>query len=220
MHGWVIRCAASLALGWGLACAQTAPPPATTGTNDIKTPFLDNYKPSEELQRRALGPLRIIKSLGDTGTAKKTVAPPVAPVAAPAIKPKVDDSANKTAKLAPAASESPVPEPKPVAAAVVTAPEVEPPVPVKEVNRELFILSQEPPLVRGALARELEVARRVLVKVAFDVNPDGQTAQIEITSSNNRKFNNAVRDAVAQWRFRPIDEGVRVETEVAFSSEE
>jgi TonB family protein len=199
----------------GISLAQTpAPAPAKTdGSNaDIKTPFLDNYTPSEEVKRRALGPLRIIKQLGDQ---KKPVTP-AAPAPAPAPvsvapKPKPEEKAEKVPEPVVAKVEVPV-----VVPVVAPAPAPEIPKVAKKVNNELIPVSQEPPVYNRNLMRETQ---RALVKVAFDVKPDGSTAGMEVTASNNRRLNTSAMDAVSRWKFKPIDETVRVEIELVFSAE-
>lgn len=212
--------------------AQNATPakPASS-SNEIKTPFLDNYTPSEEVQRRALGPLRIIRSLGEA-TQKKAAAAAAANVpapAAPAPKPKIDESATRVAKAVQGTAPANLPantpvaaeEAPPVAAAVVTPPAAQAvaaavAAPAKEPNLQIIPVSQVAPVPGRNVMRDVSKA---LVRVAFDINMDGKTSGVEIVSSNNRKFNSAVVEAVAQWRFKPIDEAVRVETEIAYSAE-
>lgn len=212
----------------GLALAQTAPPAKTDG--DIKTPYLDNYTPSEEVKRRALGPLRIIKQMSDqrkpaTATAAPAAAPTPAPVPAVAARPKAEDTAAKVEKKAAAVAESPAPAPEPVAAAVpapAPAPVAPPPEPVqvaRQVNTELIPLVQDAPVLSRNLMKEIP-ASGGLVKVAFDVLPNGSTGNLQVVSSNSRRLNSAAIEAVSKWRFKPIDEPVRVDIELRFSAPE
>lgn len=217
---WVAGWALFLTQASGLVLAQTAPPAKTDG--DIKTPYLDNYTPSEEVKRRALGPLRIIKQMGDQ---KKPAAPTPAPVVTPAPavapKPKAEEASAKADKRAPVVetpAEPPVavaaPAPAPVAASVVPPPE--PPKVAKRVNTELIPLAQDPPVLNRNLMREIP---KGVVKVAFDVNPDGSTSDVHAVATTNRKLNPSAIEAVSKWRFKPIDETVRVDIELSFSSE-
>jgi len=80
---------------------------------------------------------------------------------------------------------------------------------------ELIPLSQEPPVLNRNLMRDIPNGGG-LVKVAFDVKPDGTTGDIQVVSSNNRKLNSSAIDAVSKWRFKPIDEAVRVDIELRF----
>lgn len=218
----------------GLALAQTAPPAKTDG--DIKTPYLDNYTPSEEVKRRALGPLRIIKQMGDqrkpaAATAAPAAAPtpPPAPAPVPAVaaRPKAEDTAAKVEKKAAPVAESPAPTPvpEPVAVAVpapAPAPVAPPPEPVqvaRQVNTELIPLVQDAPVLSRNLMRAIP-ASGGLVKVAFDVLPNGNTGNVLVVSSNSRGLNSAAIEAVSKWRFKPIDEPVRVDIELRFSAPE
>jgi TonB family protein len=202
----------------GTSLAQTPAPAKPDGsTSDIKTPFLDNYTPSEEVKRRALGPLRIIKQLGD----QKKPAVPATPTPAPtpvsvAPKPKVEEKPEKTPEPVVAkAVEVPVIAPL-IAPVVSPAPAPEIVKVAKKVNNELIPVSQDPPVFNRNLMRDTPHA---LVKVAFDVKPDGSTSGMEVTASNNRRLNSSAMDAVSRWKFKPIDETVRVEIELAFSSD-
>lgn len=221
---WVAGWTLFLSQASGLALAQTPPPAKTDG--DIKTPYLDNYTPSEEVKRRAMGPLRIIKQMGDQKkpAAAPAPAPTPAPVASPAPaaapKPRVEETSVRAEKKSPSV-ETPAPPPPAVVAAPATAPVTtpvapppEPPKVAKQVNLELIPIRQDPPIYNRTLMRD---SVNALVKVAFDVNPDGSTSGIQVTSSNNRRLNSSATDAVAKWKFRPIDEVVRVEVDISFS---
>jgi TonB family protein len=223
--GWAIF----LLQASGLAQAQTVPPAKTDG--DIKTPFLDNYTPSEEVKRRAMGPLRIIKQTVDQKKpATPAAAPSPAPVSSPApsvvAKPRVEEATAKVEKKVPVAetpaapqpvvvaAPAPVPVPAPVVAPLTPPPE--PPKVAKHVNTELIPLAQDPPVINRNLMREIP---KGVVKVAFDVNPDGTTSDVQAVSSTNRRLNASAVEAVSKWRFKPIDESVRVDIELSYSSE-
>lgn len=227
--GWTLV----LAQASGLAVAQTTPPPKTD--SDIKTPYLDNYTPSEEVKRRAMGPLRIIKQMGDQ---KKTTtpapspapaaaaAPAPAPVAPP--KPKVEETAKAEKKVpaaetqaapaptpapAPAATATAAPAPTPAPAAAPVTPPPEPAKVAKQPNLDLIPIRQDSPIYNRNMMREMTQA---VVRVAFNVNPDGHTSDIEVTYSRNSRLNKPATDAVAKWLFKPIDEPVRAEIELMF----
>ena len=87
---------------------------------------------------------------------------------------------------------------------------------VKAPNLELIPIRQDPPAYTRAMARNRAEG---VVKVAFDINMDGSTSDIQVASSTNRILNTSALEAVAKWRFKPIDEDVRVEIELAFSSD-
>lgn len=224
---WVAGWALFLIQASGLAQAQTAPPAKTDG--DIKTPYLDNYTPSEEVKRRALGPLRIIKQMGDQkkpAAPTPAPAPVVSPAPAAAPKPKVEEISAKADKKASVVETPASPPPVAVAPVAVTAPApaavVPPPEPVKvarQVNTELIPVVQDPPVLNRNAMRDIPGGGG-LVKVAFDVKPDGTTGDIQVVSSNSRRLNTSAMDAVAKWRFKPIDETVRVDIELRFAPPE
>jgi TonB family protein len=60
---------------------------------------------------------------------------------------------------------------------------------------------------------------RATVKVAFDVNEKGDTENLEVVGSTNRRLNTAATDAVAKWKFEPLDDAVRVEIDLVFNNE-
>jgi TonB family protein len=221
----------------GLALAQTQPQPPVKADTDTKTPFLDNYTPSEEVKRRALGPLRIIKQSGEQK--KPATAAPTAPALKPApvvtTKPKVEETAAKAEEkrtlaveaAAPAAAPAPAPVPAAVPIAVIApptapaavAPPPEPAIVARQVNTELIPVAQDPPEFNRSLMRDIPRGGGV-VKVAFDVMPDGTTGGIQVVSSNSRRLNTSAVDAVAKWRFKPIDVTVRVDIELHFESQD
>ncbi|MCG2592838.1 energy transducer TonB [Ramlibacter sp. XY19] len=55
-----------------------------------------------------------------------------------------------------------------------------------------------------------------VVRVAFDLNPDGSTANVKVVSSTNRSLNRPSVDAVSNWKFQPVDEVLTIETELAY----
>jgi TonB family protein len=229
--------AALLLAGWlhGASRAQTPQPKPDAAPGDITTPFLDKYIPSEEVKRRALGPLRIIKQQGDQKLveAKKPAATvpsaaraatarakaEEAPAAADNNPPAAQTTAPAAQTIAPAPEAPPAVEVEVAAPAPVLIPIAPLPEPValaKPVNLELIPVSQEPPEWQPRLMPDNP---RALVKVAFDVNLDGNTSGIQITASSNRRLNASATEAVAKWKFKPIDEVVRVEIELQYSRE-
>ena len=80
----------------------------------------------------------------------------------------------------------------------------------------LVPLRQEAPVLTGALLRE---AAAGVVKVAFDVKPDGSTTAVRVSSSTNRKLNGAAVAAVAKWQFAPIDDTRQIEVDLVFATE-
>lgn len=226
MSAWVLLLLNSVAQ------AQTTPPAKNDKTDETKPSYLEGYVPSEEMKRRAMGPLRIIKQTADTK--RNAPAPTPAPIPAPAPTPapapavarhKAEEVAPKAAAIveAPAPLPAPVvaapaPTPPPIAQPAKPAPAPEPvQVAEQHKNTDLIPISQDAPIIPRNLLREMP---KGVVKVAFDVNPDGRTSAVQVVSSTNRKLNNSATDAVAKWRFKPIDETVRVEIDLNFSMDE
>ena len=216
MSAWV------LLLLHSVAQAQTTPP--AKADEEVKPSILEGYVPSEEAKRRAMGPLRIIRQTSDQRRqAAPTPAPEVKPTpvsAAPA--PAPARPRNEPAVVERAAAVVEVPEPAPVIVAPVPAPapvQVAKPAPVPTPppaprNMDLIPISQDPPVLSRALLRENP---RGIVKVAFDINPDGRTGDVQVISSTNRRLNTVATEAVAKWRFKPIDESVRVDIDLNFT---
>ena len=108
---------------------------------------------------------------------------------------------------------APAPAPEPVAA---VAPRPAPPAPVAAVaaiRREIIPVKTDEPRLTAALLRERPSG---IVKVTFEVRPDGSTGEVKVVSSTNRALNRASVEAVSGWKFEPVDEVVTVETELAY----
>jgi TonB family protein len=121
----------------------------------------------------------------------RAAAAPVAPLAA-----------TEPAQTAPAVAE-------PVQSAART-PAAEPRV---AVRREIIPLRTDEPRLAAALLRERPNG---VVRVQFDVQPDGSTSAVKVLTSSNRALNRATVDAVSGWKFQPVDEVLTVETEIAY----
>ena len=106
----------------------------------------------------------------------------------------------------PAPAAQPVPEP---VAALAPRPTEPPPV----VHLEIIPIKTDEPRLPNALLRERPSG---VVKVAFDVMRDGSTSAVRVVSSTNRALNKASVEAVAGWKFQPVDEVLPVETELAY----
>ena len=211
------------------ALAQTPAPAKPASSADIATPYLSDYVPSEALKRQALGPMRIIQSQSKKDKEKeKAAAPAAAP--APVAKAPAKEAAAKPAApapmVSPAAVAAAVPQASPVAESVAApVPTPPPPVatqaPVPQVaarprRTELIPVRQDPPRFSPSLMRD---SQRATVKVAFDVNEKGDTENLEVVGSTNRRLNSAATDAVAKWKFEPLDDAVRVEIDLVFNNE-
>ncbi|MDP2371273.1 energy transducer TonB [Rhodoferax sp.] len=80
----------------------------------------------------------------------------------------------------------------------------------------LVLIKNDPPTLSGPLARESPTG---VVRVAFNVNPDGSTSDFKIAASNNRRLNSAVLAAISKWRYQPIDAVQATEVEMVFSND-
>jgi TonB family protein len=179
------------------ALAQTTPPATANG-------------PSEALQRQALSPYRFILQ-NATAPARKPVAP--APAAEPK-KPAAIEQAALQPRPATAPSQAPAPQSAPPEAATpvaVFAPKPAEPLPL--VHREIIPIQTDEPRLSAALLRERPSG---VVKVSFEVHPDGSTAGVKVLSSSNRSLNKPSVEAVSGWKFQPVDEVLTVETELDY----
>jgi TonB family protein len=182
------------------AVAQPAPPAAANG-------------PSEALQRQALSPFRFILQNASAPVRKPAAASPAAEPRKPAA---VEQAALQPRLPAPA-PQSPVAQPQaqpeaptPVA---VFAPKPPEPSPVPVVHRDIVPVQTDEPRLSAALLRERPSG---VVKVSFEVYPDGSTAAVKIVSSSNRALNKPSLEAVSGWKFQPVDEVLTVETELDY----
>jgi TonB family protein len=174
--------------------------------------------------------MRIIQALGKKDKEKEKAAAPVAaPAPAPVVKavaketpPKVAAPAPMVSPAAAAAANNASPANDPVVApAPAPAPAVAAQVPAAQVaarprRTELIPVRQDPPKFSPSLMRD---SQRATVKVAFDVTEQGDTANLEVVASTNRRLNTAATDAVTKWKFEPLDDAVRVEIDLVFNNE-
>jgi TonB family protein len=197
-----------LLAGAQTARAQTTPPAA--GATD--------QAPSEAARRAALSPYRFILQNSTAPARKAATAPAPAPaekekrpaaVEQAAVQPRPAPAlAREPAKTAAAPETAPKPVPEPVAA--LSRKPVEPP----PVRREIIPVKTDEPRLAPALLRERPSG---VVKVHFDIHPDGTTADVKVLSSTNRALNRPSVDAVQGWKFEPVDEVLTVETELVYN---
>jgi TonB family protein len=212
-HKATRRCLAALCLLLGaspLAHAQ-AGASATDGA------------PSEAARRAAMSPYRFILAAParkpppvEKERDKDTEKEPVKKARPAPAEPPVQAAARTAPAPAPAAAMTPAaaPESKPAAAPMQTAARTRPaPPPEPVVRREVIPVSTDEPRLPAALLRERPNG---LVRVQFEINPDGSTGAVKVVSSTNRVLNRPTVDAVAGWKFQPVDEILTVETEVAY----
>lgn len=180
---------------------------------------------------RASPPSALAASAAATGTAARlnTSKPPVEPdqPTSPATPPPRAQAAVTpiaTTIATPTVQAVEVPTPRAeetatpiIALAALTSPPPPPPPAAPPVAKTaLVLIKNDPPALSGPLARESPSG---IVRVAFNVNPDGSTSDFKIAASNNRRLNNAVVAAVTKWRYQPIDAAQTTEVEMVFSAE-
>jgi TonB family protein len=141
-------------------------------------------------------------------TVRRLAPPTEAPVqsaartAAPAA---ATPAAASPAEPAPAPAAAPPAEPVQTAARTPAEP---PP-----VRRDIIPVRTDEPRLPAALLRERPNG---VVRVQFDVQPDGSTSGVKVVTSSNRALNRATVEAVNGWKFQPVDEVLTVETEIAY----
>jgi TonB family protein len=199
-----------LLAGAHTASAQT---PAPTGNQD--------NAPSEAARRAAASPYRFI--LQNAAPRKAAPAPAAAPTPvveqrrAPAPAPVQQAAAQPSATQA--SRPAPAPEPEVIAPPPAPAPEpavaavsrkiAEPPPP----RREIIPIQTDEPKLPPALLREQP---KGVVKVHFDIQPNGSVSDVRVLTSTNRALNRPTIDAVQGWKFQPVDEVLTVETELVY----
>jgi TonB family protein len=194
------------------ACTASA---QTSGANSA------DKAPSEAAMRAAASPFRFILQ-NAKAPARKPVAAPKA-VEAPAVAeprhpaaPPVQQASVQTsapvATSAPAAPAVAPPPPAPAsepAVAALSRQSLEPPPP----KRDIIPIRTDEPHLSPALLREQPHG---IVKVEFDIQPDGSVGDVKVLSSTNRVLNRPTVDAVQAWKFQPVDEILTVQTEVDY----
>jgi TonB family protein len=178
--------------------------------------------PSEAARRAALSPYLFILQNASAPVRKPAPAaaapaPAPAPVAEkkPAAPPAVQQAAAQ--RVAPSAPKSPVAETAASAASAEAAiaslsrqpTEPAPPPP----HLEIIPVRTDEPRLPAALMRERPAG---VVKVHFDIEPDGSVGEVKVTSSTNRTLNRPSIDAVQKWKFEPVDAVLTVETELVY----
>jgi TonB family protein len=78
---------------------------------------------------------------------------------------------------------------------------------------EIIPVSTDEPRLPAALMRERPNG---VVKVHFEIQPDGSVGEVKVTSSTNRSLNRPSVDAVQKWKFEPVDAVLTVETELVY----
>jgi TonB family protein len=194
-----------------LACTASA---QTAGGTSI------DEAPSEAARRAALSPYRFILQNSTAPARKPTPAAKPAPEPAPVAEtrrpapppvrqataePSAQPPASATAKATPPAS-APASE---AALASLSPQHAEPPPP----RLEIIPVRTDEPRLPPALLREQPHG---IVRVSFEIEPDGSVGEVKIVSSTNRALNRPTVDAVKGWKFQPVDAVLTVETELDY----
>jgi TonB family protein len=192
---WVLGVAAILAMGPASAQVLAPGPAPVLGT-----------APSEAVQRQANSPYRfILQNANAPSRAKPAPAPAATPVAVEVkkLKPVEQAAITRPVPAAPAPAAAPEPEP------LVSLPMQEPVPP----RLEVIPVQTDDPRLPSTLLRQRPSG---VVRVAFDLNPDGSTGNVKVVSSTNRSLNRPSIEAVSSWKFQPVDEVLTIETELAY----
>lgn len=198
-----------------LAGAQTA-----LAQNSPSTPTNVEQAPSEAARRAAASPYRFIL-LNANAPARKAApaAPPPAEARRPASTAPVEQAVavrtlSAPSPVAPPAAAPAQQVPEPAVASLSTKPPE--PAPVREVRRELIPVRTDEPKLSSAQLRD---GLSGVVRVQFDVNPDGSTGGVKVLASSHRGLNRPTLDAIALWKFAPVDEVLTVQTELVYKTE-
>lgn len=200
-----------LMAGLGLAAIVGTEPASA------QSPAAGSAAPSEAVQRQANSPYRFILQNADAPSrakpvpaveAKKVAKPEPVAVARPAPA-QVAPAPVVEPAPAPVPVPTPAPEPEPVAAVIPPAPE---PIPAVR-HLDVIAVRTDDPRLPAALLRERPSG---LVRVSFELHPDGSTGNVKVVSSTNRALNRASVEAVSNWKFMPVDEVLSIETELAY----
>lgn len=197
---------------------------ATTASAQTSGGNSADKAPSEAAMRAAASPFRFILQNAKAPARKPAPAAPK-PVEAPAVAepkrpvaPPVQQASYQPS--APAAAVAPAPAPAPAPAETApSAPEpavaalsrkpLEPPPP----KHDIIPIRTDEPHLSPALLREQPHG---VVKVEFDIQPDGSVGDVKVLSSTNRALNRPTIDAVQGWKFQPVDDVLTVQTEVDY----
>ncbi len=208
---WCVGCAIAFALS--PAGAQT---PAST------------EKAQERSQQQSDSVYRWIKYFADQPSKVRPKTDGPQQVKKPVTKP-----AAETAQTAPAADSPATP------AAVQTATELQQPAPLplaQPAAKELAVAKPTIPepevvveatkplrpvyVVEPTIPRELrDESINTSVRLSFTVLPDGTTATPEVIAGTNRRLNKSALQAIAQWRFEPIQTARATQIEFEFRQE-
>ncbi|MBI5277292.1 MAG: TonB family protein [Burkholderiales bacterium] len=208
-HKALRACAVALAMHAIAATGAYAQAPSATASDGA---------PSEAARRAAASPYRFILQHSAAPARRPAAEPPPrrekapeAPVQATAARTAPEPAPAPLPVAVPAAAQpAPVaaPRPEPVQMATRNAKPPEPP-----PRREVIPVRIDEPRLPPALLRERPNG---VVKVQFEIHPDGSTGAVKVLASNNSVLNRPTVNAVSAWKFQPVDEILTVETEIAY----
>ncbi len=133
--------------------------------------------------------------------------------AAPAQTDPVADTVVSPSVALPVADAQKQPPPPVVAAVAPVAPEAEV---VSEVARPLRPIN----VVEPSIPRELRNETiKATVLLSFTVQQDGSVTDQKVVSGSNRRLNRTAMEAIAQWRFEPIQTARSTQIEFEFRQE-
>jgi TonB family protein len=202
-----------LVAGLGLAAITVTDPASAQST---AAPVAGPAAPSEAAQRQANSPYRfILQNANAPSRAKPPPAP--APVEAKKVAKPEPVALARPAPVpvapAPVAEPAPVPAPAPAPEPVAAIIPPEPEAIAAVRHLQVIPVRTDDPRLPAALMRERPSG---LVRISFELNPDGSTGNVKVVSSTNRALNRASVDAVSNWKFMPVDEVLTIETELAY----
>ncbi len=211
-------------LAWCVACAMAA-----TMTPVWAQTAASTDKAQERSQQQSDSVYRWIKYFAD----QPSKARPKTDAPQPAKKPIVRPAAAETAQTAPATDattpppalqtavetqqQPPLVQTQPVAQdAAVAKPAAPEPQIVAEAEKPLRPVY----VVEPTIPREMrDEAINASVRLSFTVLPNGTISAPEVVSGDNRRLNRSALQAIAQWRFEPIQTARATQIEFAFRQE-
>jgi TonB family protein len=212
----LLACAVVAILLWSAreSMAQVIQSPA--GPASAAQATLPDGAPSESARRQALSPFRfILRNAESPQKPKKKELSKASPSSTEALLHRPGDT-NPSSSPGMEAATFPRSQSPDGAATATTARRSDEPIKVltpAPVAKPLIPIAQDPPVLTAALQREVSSGK---VTVAFEIRPDGNTGDIRVVSSSNRRLNSAVTAAIAKWRFQPIDDARLVEVDFSF----
>jgi TonB family protein len=113
------------------------------------------------------------------------------------------------------------PQPGPTAAAATAAATPKPGTPAgaaadDDDEEDVIPIKQGEPTPSAAVMRNYPKGN---VRVRFEVQPNGTTANVQVLSSTQRQLNPSAINAVKEWTFKPVKKTQTIEVEFAMNFE-